>query len=58
MDMQVWRSRLETGQWFSHLPVPLQDSLLAAARIRRLPSGQLLFKRGDPPCGTVCPEIR
>lgn len=51
MDMQAWRSRLMTGQWFSHLPVPLQDSLLAAARIRRLSSGQMLFKRGDPPCG-------
>ncbi|MGE8187351.1 Crp/Fnr family transcriptional regulator [Pseudomonas sp. NPDC086278] len=51
MDMQAWRSRLMTGQWFSHLPVPLQDSLLAAARIRRLSAGQLLFKRGGPPCG-------
>ncbi len=51
MDMQVWRSRLMSGQWFSHLPVPFQDSLLAAARLRRLSSGQLLFKRGDPPCG-------
>ncbi|QAY83159.1 Crp/Fnr family transcriptional regulator [Pseudomonas arsenicoxydans] len=51
MDMQAWRSRLMTGQWFSHLPVPLQDSLLAAARVRRLSTGQLLFKRGDPPCG-------
>ena len=51
MGMQVWRSRLETGQWFSHLPVLLKDSLLAGARVRRLASGQLLFKRGDPPCG-------
>ncbi|TPG77240.1 Crp/Fnr family transcriptional regulator [Pseudomonas arsenicoxydans] len=51
MDMQVWRSRLMSGQWFSHLPVSFQDSLLAAARLRRLSSGQLLFKRGDPPCG-------
>jgi len=51
MDMQVWRSRLMSGQWFSHLSVPFQDSLLAAARLRRLSSGQLLFKRGDPPCG-------
>jgi CRP-like cAMP-binding protein len=49
--MQVWRSRLDKGQWFSHLPVPLQDSLLAAARVRRLSPGQRLFKRGDPPCG-------
>lgn len=51
MDMQVWHSRLMSGQWFSHLPVSFQDSLLAAARLRRLSSGQLLFKRGDPPCG-------
>lgn len=32
MDMQVWRPRLMSGQWFSHLPVSFQDSLLAAAR--------------------------
>lgn len=51
MDMQVWRSRLDTGQWFSHLPVSLQDSLLTIARVRRLSPGQRLFKRGDPPCG-------
>lgn len=51
MDMQVWRSRLMRGQWFSHLPVSLQDSLLDAARLRRLSAGQRLFQRGDPPCG-------
>ncbi|WP_130930798.1 Crp/Fnr family transcriptional regulator [Pseudomonas sp. Sample_24] len=51
MDMQVWRPRLLRGLWFSHLPVSLQDSLLAAARLRRLSPGQRLFKRGDPPCG-------
>jgi CRP/FNR family cyclic AMP-dependent transcriptional regulator len=51
MDMQVWRPRLMSGQWFSHLPVSLQDSLLAVARVRRLSPGQRLFKRGDPPCG-------
>jgi len=51
MDTQVWHSRLKTGQWFSHLPVPFQDSLLAAAKVRRLSAGQRLFKRGDPPCG-------
>lgn len=51
MDMQVWRPRLMSGQWFSHLPVSLQDSLLALARVRRLTTGQRLFKRGDPPCG-------
>ncbi|PWK43643.1 Crp/Fnr family transcriptional regulator [Pseudomonas sp. OV226] len=51
MDMQDWRSTLMTGQWFSHLPVSFQHSLLAIARARRLGAGQLLFKRGDPPCG-------
>ncbi|KAB0482841.1 cAMP-binding domain of CRP or a regulatory subunit of cAMP-dependent protein kinases [Pseudomonas reinekei] len=51
MDMQVWRPRLTGGQWFSHLPVSLQDSLLSAARVRRLSPGQRLFKRGDAPCG-------
>ncbi|MVW90218.1 Crp/Fnr family transcriptional regulator [Pseudomonas sp. PB101] len=51
MDMQVWRPRLMSGQWFSHLPVSLQDSLLSVARLRRLTPGQRLFKRGDPPCG-------
>ena len=35
MDMQVWRPRLMSGQWFSHLPVSLQDSLLSAAKLRR-----------------------
>ncbi|MEX3774913.1 Crp/Fnr family transcriptional regulator [Pseudomonas sp. MYb118] len=51
MDMQVWRARLMTGQWFSHLPAPLQNSLLDAGKLRRLPAGQRLFQRGDPPCG-------
>ena len=51
MDMQVWRPRLMSGQWFSHLPVSLQDSLLSVARVRRLLPGQRLFQRGDPPCG-------
>jgi CRP-like cAMP-binding protein len=45
------RSRLSSGQWFSHLPASFQDSLLAAARERRLTAGQRLFQRGDPPCG-------
>ena len=51
MGMQVWRSHLMMGQWFSHLPGSLQDSLLTAARVRQLGSGQRLFQRGDPPCG-------
>jgi CRP-like cAMP-binding protein len=51
MDKQDWRARLMRGQWFSHLPVSLQDSLLGAARVRHLSAGQRLFQRGDPPCG-------
>lgn len=51
MDMQRWRECLMTGQWFSHLPASLQDSLLDSARLRRLAPGQYLFRRGDPPCG-------
>ncbi|ONH54239.1 cAMP-binding domain of CRP or a regulatory subunit of cAMP-dependent protein kinases [Pseudomonas cedrina] len=51
MDAQKWHARLASGHWFSHLPVELQRSLLAAARLRSLTAGQSLFKRGDPPCG-------
>ncbi|ERO61047.1 Crp/Fnr family transcriptional regulator [Pseudomonas piscis] len=49
--MQQWRECLMAGQWFSHLPASLQDSLLDNARLRRLAPGQYLFRRGDPPCG-------
>jgi CRP-like cAMP-binding protein len=51
MDIQAWRAHLLSGQWFSHLPALLQDSLLAIAKVRRLSPGQRLFRRGDPPCG-------
>ncbi|AZD58216.1 Transcriptional regulator, Crp/Fnr family [Pseudomonas chlororaphis subsp. aurantiaca] len=51
MKKQVWRERLMNGQWFSRLPVELQNSLLANARLRSLVPGQRLFQRGDPPCG-------
>lgn len=51
MNMQQWRECLMAGQWFSHLPASLQDSLLDNARLRRLAPGQYLFRRGDPPCG-------
>ncbi|MDB5984211.1 MAG: cAMP-binding domain of or a regulatory subunit of cAMP-dependent protein kinase [Pseudomonas sp.] len=51
MDVSAWRPRLLTGHWFSNLPAHLQDSLMAAARLRRLTPGKPLFRRGDPPCG-------
>ncbi|WP_416421556.1 Crp/Fnr family transcriptional regulator [Pseudomonas sp. App30] len=50
-DVTAWRPRLLTGHWFAHLPPTLQDSVLAAARVRRLPAGGCLFQRGDAPCG-------
>ncbi len=51
MIASKWHARLAAGQWFSHLPIELQRSLLAAARLRSLTAGEYLFKRGDPPCG-------
>ena len=51
MNGALWRSRLLTDHWFSHLPAGLQDSLLAASRQRRKTPGKLLFARGDAPCG-------
>lgn len=50
-DIQAYRARLSQGQWFSALPAPLQQALLAAAQVRQLTPGQVLFRRGDPPCG-------
>mgnify|MGYP003617688684 FL=1 len=51
MDAESWHGRLSSGHWYRHLPAPLQHSLLANARVRQLAAGQVLFKRGDPPCG-------
>lgn len=51
MNSHPWHSQLMAGHWYSHLPVELQNSLLDMSRVRRLPPGHRLFKRGDPPCG-------
>ncbi|AHL31529.1 Crp/Fnr family transcriptional regulator [Pseudomonas brassicacearum] len=51
MNAHPWHSHLMAGHWYSHLPAELQNSLLAMSRVRRLPPGHGLFKRGDPPCG-------
>lgn len=50
-DVSPYLPLLRTGQWFSHLPQPLQDELLDHAQVRRLQSGERLFHRGDQPCG-------
>ncbi|MEG1041051.1 MAG: Crp/Fnr family transcriptional regulator [Pseudomonas sp.] len=47
----VWRETLLQGHWFQHLPLSLQHSLMGLAKRRELAPGQLLFQRGDAPCG-------
>jgi CRP-like cAMP-binding protein len=42
---------LDTGRWFRAIPAPFRDALFDAALLRRLGPGELLFGRGDPPCG-------
>ena len=46
-----YQARLRQGHWFSALPVALQEALLAAAQVQQLAPGQVLFRRGDKPCG-------
>ncbi|TXH92776.1 MAG: Crp/Fnr family transcriptional regulator [Pseudomonas sp.] len=47
----TYRTLLESGQWFRHLPPALRAALLGDARILQLDPGQRLFRRGDPACG-------
>lgn len=47
----TWYQCMIQGHWFKHLPLSLQDSLLRSARLRALAPGQVLFQRGDAPCG-------
>jgi len=42
---------LQKGEWFNGLPEALRSSMLAAAKILRLESGQQLFAQGDPEHG-------
>ena len=42
---------LRAGRWFAALPEALQEDLVRASRVRRLASGEVLFRRGDPPSG-------
>jgi CRP/FNR family transcriptional regulator, cyclic AMP receptor protein len=46
-----YKALLRTGIWFSGLPEPLADALLAAGILRDLASGERLFSRGDAPDG-------
>ncbi len=47
----AFRTRLQSGHWFSALPGPLQQALLELAQVQQLDAGQRLFRRGDSPSG-------
>lgn len=49
--LEPYRSQLDAHPWFGALPAELRDALAAAATPRRLAAGQVLFRRGDAPCG-------
>ena len=42
---------LQTGRWFAHLPPDFAQPLIAMAQLRHLATGEVLFRRGDAPCG-------
>ena len=46
-----YKELLRSGRWFHSVPADLQDALLAAAVLRAMTPGELLFSRGGPPCG-------
>jgi len=50
-DAKEFREVLCSGRWFSSLPEALQESLVDAARLRTLSSGERLFSRGDACAG-------
>jgi CRP/FNR family cyclic AMP-dependent transcriptional regulator len=49
--VHTYQARLCQGHWFNALPGHLQKALLAAAQVQLLAAGQVLFRRGDKPCG-------
>ncbi|MBA4290004.1 MAG: Crp/Fnr family transcriptional regulator [Pseudomonas sp.] len=46
-----YQARVQQGHWFSALPAALQAALFDAAQVQHLTPGQVLFRRGDKPCG-------
>ena len=42
---------LESGRWFAQLPPAFAQALVAMAHIRHLQTGEVLFLRGNAPCG-------
>ena len=50
-NLQPFREQLSRSDWFRVLPDALQADLLAHAELVRLEAKQILFRRGDGPCG-------
>ena len=42
---------LQSGRWFSQLPLAFSQGLTELARVRMLAEGEVLFLRNSPPCG-------
>lgn len=53
-DGAPYRERLHASSWFGALEPALQDALIDIATVRRLGTGDVLFRRGDPPDGLYC----
>lgn len=49
--LQPYLAQLAASPWFGALPDDLRRDLLTHARLVRLTAGQVLFQRGDAPCG-------
>ena len=50
-DPAAYQPVLQTGRWFAHLPPGFAQPLIAMAQVRHLQPGEVLFLRGDAPCG-------
>jgi CRP-like cAMP-binding protein len=51
MNPRDYRALLRSGRWFRGLDESFAENLIAAARVRKLGANQILFSRGDEPCG-------
>ena len=50
-DPAAYLPVLQSGRWFAHLPPGFTQPLIAMAQVRHLQPGEVLFLRGDAPCG-------
>ena len=50
-DPAAYLPILASGRWFAHLPADFAQPLIGMAHLRQLQAGEVLFLRGDAPCG-------